>query len=259
VKGFLLQISFILILNSFISVTQAQDSISYPMALLKEQGAIWSSPARIKKKDILPISLIGVSTAVAFSFDWDIHQQTPSLNSNFKTGVDYFTELGSPFTLVALDVVGFTVGKISKNERLTKTSELASLSLINTAIVTVVFKGLTGRERPSETDNPFLFHGPSLEHFSFPSFHAAGSWAMATSIARSYPEKKWIGITCYTLATGVSVSRVLIDKHWTSDVVIGSALGFGIGTLVNRIHENDHFVFFPIFQTYKGVGLSYQF
>lgn len=98
----------------------------------------------------------------------------------------------------------------------------------------------------------------STEFWSFPSFHAAGSWALATSIARSYPNKKWLGITCYSLATGVSLSRIYLEKHWSSDVLWGAALGFGIGSSMVKFHQNDRFTFSPFLGTRTGISIRIQ-
>ena len=49
----------------------------------------------------------------------------------------------------------------------------------------------------------------------------------------------WLTRTAvYGLATGVSVSRVLAEQHFPSDVLIGSAAGWLIGHYVYRAHHN---------------------
>ena len=44
--------------------------------------------------------------------------------------------------------------------------------------------------------------------------------------------------TVYGLATTVSVSRVLAEQHFPSDVLIGSATGWLVGHYVYRAHHN---------------------
>lgn len=36
----------------------------------------------------------------------------------------------------------------------------------------------------------------------------------------------FVDIMCYGLATRTSISRIQQDKHWVSDVFIGSAIGY---------------------------------
>ncbi len=71
----------------------------------------------------------------------------------------------------------------------------------------------------------------------FPSNHAAAAWSMASVMGDEYPG--WLTRTAfYGLATGVSVSRVLAEQHFPSDVLVGSAAGWLIGHYVYRAHHN---------------------
>lgn len=65
---------------------------------------------------------------------------------------------------------------------------------------------------------------------SFPSGHAAASFAFASVIAHRYPHKRWIKWGAYGLASGVAASRYLAKRHFLSDIVVGSALGYVTGT-----------------------------
>jgi membrane-associated phospholipid phosphatase len=65
---------------------------------------------------------------------------------------------------------------------------------------------------------------------SFPSGHAATSFAFASVIAHRYPNKRWLKWSVYGLATGVSLARVGGKKHFGSDVLVGAGLGYVTGT-----------------------------
>jgi len=58
--------------------------------------------------------------------------------------------------------------------------------------------------------------------FSFPSNHAANSFAAATLFAFVYPRKSWI---YFTLASMVAFSRVYVGVHYPFDVIAGALLG----------------------------------
>lgn len=61
---------------------------------------------------------------------------------------------------------------------------------------------------------------------SFPSGHTATAFMGATLLAHEYGHRSvWIPIAGYTVATGVGVMRVLNNKHYVSDVVVGAAIG----------------------------------
>ncbi len=65
---------------------------------------------------------------------------------------------------------------------------------------------------------------------SFPSGHAAASFAFASVIAHRYPNKRWLKWSVYGLATGVSLARVGGKKHFASDILVGGTLGYVTGT-----------------------------
>jgi len=64
---------------------------------------------------------------------------------------------------------------------------------------------------------------------SFPSGHAATSFAFATAIAHRYPDKPWLKWAAYGLATGVALSRYPAKRHYASDILVGATLGYVTG------------------------------
>jgi membrane-associated phospholipid phosphatase len=58
---------------------------------------------------------------------------------------------------------------------------------------------------------------------SFPSGHAATSFAFASVVAYRYPHKFWLKWGAYGLATGVSLGIA-------ADILVGGTLGFVTGT-----------------------------
>jgi membrane-associated phospholipid phosphatase len=63
------------------------------------------------------------------------------------------------------------------------------------------------------------------------------SFAVATTVAGFYPEKTWVGIVSYSLASLCSIGRVVAEEHWSSDVVVGAALGYFIGRGVVKFNN----------------------
>jgi membrane-associated phospholipid phosphatase len=58
-------------------------------------------------------------------------------------------------------------------------------------------------------------------------------------IANEYKHRRAVQIAAYGVATAVSVARFTGQKHYLSDVVAGSALGFAIGRYVYSAHHRD--------------------
>jgi hypothetical protein len=67
---------------------------------------------------------------------------------------------------------------------------------------------------------------------SFPSGHAAMSFAFASAIAHRYPNKRWVKWSAYAFASGVALSRYPAKRHYLSDILVGSTLGYVTGTYV---------------------------
>ena len=63
---------------------------------------------------------------------------------------------------------------------------------------------------------------------------------MATVVAHEYHDNRAVQVAAYGLATAVSVSRFTGRNHYISDVLVGSALGYGIGRYVYRTHHRQN-------------------
>jgi len=126
----------------------------------------------------------------------------------------------------------YGVSKLTENQYLEDTVLLSFQSILLTQISTEIFRHTVRRVRPRYSPHdPFLRKD---EGHSFISGHASGTWAVSTVIADRYPEKKWLA---YTLAAAVAVSRIYEDAHWASDVLMGSAVGYGFGRLTLELNE----------------------
>ena len=61
---------------------------------------------------------------------------------------------------------------------------------------------------------------------SFPSGHTATAFMCATMLHKEYGHiSPWISIGGYTVATATGVSRILNNKHWINDVMVGAGIG----------------------------------
>ncbi|MBO9542118.1 phosphatase PAP2 family protein [bacterium] len=91
-----------------------------------------------------------------------------------------------------------------------------------------LLKPLFGRERPFKADpalrTPSGHWNESPE--SFPSGHAAVSFAAATAIADLQPSWAW---PAYGLAALISYSRMYNGVHYPTDLLVGALLGIGAG------------------------------
>lgn len=84
-------------------------------------------------------------------------------------------------------------------------------------------KVITDRPRPGVRypEPPTLVHLPHTA--SFPSGHAASSFACAATLARFVPRRVAVGL--YVLAALIAFSRVYVGVHYPLDVIAGAVLG----------------------------------
>jgi membrane-associated phospholipid phosphatase len=74
---------------------------------------------------------------------------------------------------------------------------------------------------------------------SFPSGHTAQAFTAATFLSKEYGYKSiWISIGAYTAATTVGVFRMLNDRHWISDVLVGAGIGIFSTEIAYATHKN---------------------
>jgi hypothetical protein len=108
--------------------------------------------------------------------------------------------------------------------------ELAWKSLMISESATAILKLAVDRQRPDGSSH-------SRANSSFPSSHASSGFAVAYSIAHYYP--KW-SVPAYGMAALISYSRVYLDAHYASDVVVGAGIGIVAGYLASRYLEGWH-------------------
>ena len=94
-------------------------------------------------------------------------------------------------------------------------------------LVADVFKFGLGRARP----NSGLIdgcYGPRLgsRYHGFPSGHTASAFGTAVSVSRLFPEA---ALPAVALAASVGWSRMYLNYHRPTDVLVGAALGTGFG------------------------------
>jgi membrane-associated phospholipid phosphatase len=201
--------------------------------ILQDQRAIWTSPLHIHSDDRKWLVPLGVSTtALLFTDQYSaaaLHSDRTQLN--VSRHVSY---LGSVYATGAISGAFYLVGRAKKDARARETGIIAAEALIDSTIVVEALKIGTQRTRPRQDIQGEFFEGGK----SFPSGHAIESWTLATVIASEYKHRPFVRFGAFGLAALVSASRFTGRNHFLSDVLVGSAIGYGIGTYVYRTHHD---------------------
>ena len=207
---------------------------SFIMNIFRDQKAIWTSPFRLEREDAkwaVPLAL-GTGALIAtdrYTSDWVTQGgDLPEWSHNISWG-------GKAYVTGGAAVGMYAVGKAFHNPKLSETGLLSTESLIDTGIVTAVLKTVFQRARPSAgNERAEFFTGGS----SFPSGHSSTVWSVATVVAYEYQKNPWIKYGAFAAATAVSLSRFSGRNHFLSDIVIGGAIGFGVGRYVYKEHHD---------------------
>jgi membrane-associated phospholipid phosphatase len=232
-----------------------------PMArqFLRDEWRIWSSPLKRKSyashtvaKYVIPFTLISAALIATDNRTSDVLPNTKD-QAHWSAHV---SQLGAAYSLGGVSGGAFLLGKVTGNRRAEESGWLAMHAIAHTQLVVFAAKQITNRRRPPNrgTRSGFWDGGDS-----FPSGHSASSFAVATVFAYEYRDHIAVPIVAYTLASAVAASRMSAQRHWVSDIFVGSSTGFLLGRFVYRQHHDNGLPGSPVNRTSKlmpKVGLG---
>ncbi len=178
----------------------------------------------------------GTALAVHPADDYvnDALLNSPFADKFFKPGA----VLGQLATLLGTATTVYVVGRVKDQPKVSHMGMDLIESLLISEAMTQSLKHITNRERPDGS-------GPT----SFPSGHAADTFAFATALERHLG---WKGaVPAYIFSSYVAISRLPANRHWLSDAVFGATVGIIAGRTVTR-HGRD----FPVAIAVEDGGLS---
>ncbi len=207
-----------------------------PKRILLDQKAIWTSPLHIKPIDAVWLLPLGAVTGTMIGSDQHTMNSLIHINADDQNFFKNLSNVGVG-ALGVMPASMYLWGLTKEAPQARETGLLSGEALVDSLAVSEAIQLMTLRERPDVDHAKGSFFTSSPLDASFPSNHAAAAWAMASVMGDEYPG--WLMRTAvYGLATTVSVSRVLSEQHFPSDVLIGSATGWLIGHYVYRAHHN---------------------
>ena len=131
--------------------------------------------------------------------------------------------------VILIIYLGFYAGKRGKITLIV----LIFAAGISDAICAQIIKPWVGRIRPShefiEYINLLVSKGGK---WSFPSNHAANSFAFATILSYFYDKNKTM---IFSIASFIAFSRVYVGVHYPLDIIFGSLLGYTVSWIILSI------------------------
>ncbi|ADR23651.1 phospholipid phosphatase [Marivirga tractuosa] len=240
---------FILIFSLSIFNLQAQQTADRDSDSLKTKYHLIKSAA-------LPFSLI---TAGLFTnnsqFEKDLQSSIRAkVGNNFQFKIDDHFQYVPIVEMYLADVLQVE----AKNHWFDQTKYLLISNVISTAI-TQGLKRITLKTRPDL----------SSEH-SFPSGHTTFSFTNASVLMHEFKDSAPVlAYSGYFFSSTTAAFRVINDRHWISDVLVGAGIGILVTELVyyfeplenfNPFKKNENINFVPMIdQNSKRFYFSYTF
>ncbi|HEV8428254.1 MAG TPA: phosphatase PAP2 family protein [Pyrinomonadaceae bacterium] len=201
--------------------------------ILSDQKAIWTAPLRLQRRDTKWAIPVGIGFMALVTTDRITGDEIAESDAPVKMS-RIVSNAGSVCGLGTVAGAFYLFGRNKNDDRARETGLLSAEALVNSVIVGSALKGITQRARPmAGRERSEFFDGGN----SFPSGHSTQAWAVATVIANEYHDHRSVQLLAYGAAAAVSVARFTGQKHYLSDVVAGSALGYVIGKYVYTTHH----------------------
>ncbi|HTK83143.1 MAG TPA: phosphatase PAP2 family protein [Bacteroidota bacterium] len=207
----------------------------------EETGAFVTQPLRWEGNDWLKFGLVGAGTFLAMQADQPIrdavfrdHQRyygSTLVEGGRIWGESYMT----PALAVSFGLYGWVAGYTPAKKI---GFELGEAIMYSAVITQVLSKGI-GRARPNQNlgraaYQPFTYSGEDFH--SLPGGHSSAAFVLSTVLSRNL-SPGFLKVLVYVPAVITVGARVYQDFHWTSDDLLGAAIGYFVADWVVNQHE----------------------
>lgn len=208
-----------------------------PLNILGDTYRIVTSPIYIRVGDLKWMVPLAVAGGISGSQDTHVARDIVSHNPSFNNTADNVS-YDLMYSYVAGAVTMWGAGEFGHNDHLRETGLLSGEAEIDAEIFDALVKLGSFRQRPSAASNYAgnFYQTSAGTDSSFISGHAITAWSGAAVLAAEYPSP-WKQAAVYTGAGATAITRVLAEKHFPTDVLLGSAAGWMIGHYVVRAHH----------------------
>ena len=223
---------------------------------------VYTSPLQWDSSDWFKAGIFAGSAILLYVYDRQMQNFVQDNRSEFLTSfTDITNQLGNGYVVLPAEVLLYCYGALAKDEKARRISleMLESFAIVGVTVNGIKF--LAHRHRPSASDSPDIWDGPSFSthNIAFPSGHASIAFSWATVLAEEFKDKPVVGIVSYALAACTSFARVYNNKHWVSDVLVGALLSHIITKKIVALHAENDNNDLTINPSLRGISISFKF
>lgn len=242
-------------LNLFVLIVFLSSNNTYGQKISNNKISNSTKTVKLLKKSIIPVTLIGLGV-LANNSNFEKQLQLDLRNNvgnNYELRIDNYLQYVPIIQMYTADALSIK----AKNHWFDQTKYLLISNLISSTI-THSLKRIMQKERPN--DSPY----------SFPSGHTTFSFTNATVLFNEFKgTAPVLAYSGYAFATITGVFRMINNKHWLSDVLVGAGVGILVTELVyhfepfknfNPFKKSQNITFIPrINNDNYGVYFAYNF
>jgi membrane-associated phospholipid phosphatase len=217
-----------------------------------------ADPRLFTHRDVVAAGIATAATLALAAFDRPIAESISDPSGRYQRNTflgarsrDFNRVNEQTLTLGGLALYG--IGRLSRSPTLADISFHVAEGVVVASVVSQIIRLPLGRERPivetNKGSDPFVFRPfkglGSRDYRAFPSIHSSSGFAAAAvlsgEVARRWPDARWyVTPLAYGLAATPGLSRMYMNQHWASDVLMGAFIGIVAGQKVVRYNHTTH-------------------
>ncbi|MFT3741341.1 MAG: phosphatase PAP2 family protein [Gammaproteobacteria bacterium] len=238
------------------------ENSEYWAGYFSDFGHILIAPAQFTPTDWVNTAYIVSVGGVLFALDGQIRDLFQTWRSLTTDAVSQVVQpLGHWQVMLPVVAGSYLLGGVASNPHLQETALLSLESVALSGAMIQILKYSLHRYRPVTDTTPNQFDGPSFssnnKKLSMPCGDAGVAFSIASVIGHEYPTNPVVQFSAYGLATLVGLERINFNKHYASDVFVGSVLGYLTGSYL--VHQHSRFNLEPIVTRQQlGIKAEYQ-
>jgi len=180
----------------------------------------------------LTLALIGLALSLLsiWLVDYPLAPKVAALSVGHEMLWEIITDMGDSkymgMLMLLLWVIAFVLGKKDPSNPLFPALRAKAMIIVavvvGSGIAAMILKVIVGRPRPYTGEIAFAPFTFGSAHASWPSGHTTSAFAFAVAVGLAFPKLRW---PMLALAALTGFSRMVLDKHYLGDVIIGATIG----------------------------------